>query len=278
MMEHEQLVSMIGVEHGLDEVNRGLCHYVRGLGPAAVGAMHVTCADESEWECVDSFQRMFVHKLLPELKLGKPAPFRLSNLGGRYEWGAIPVAEHHYATPESSSAFKVLMIKVNAHVAAVGARESQTFGGMERYDCESAACGALHALLAGKTQRPFLDDLREAFNSGGVDRLAQLHDESSVDRRFRSLLVAVVHARLQVRRVELDIHRHRTHSPTIYLIAAGVTLNRPGPDTEILCGLYSGDYRGDTPVITYNGLGDDPSRLRVAYGDDPAGSIHLSEV
>ena len=34
------------------------------LGSAAVGAMHITCADESERECADAFQHGFVRYML----------------------------------------------------------------------------------------------------------------------------------------------------------------------------------------------------------------------
>ena len=158
----DEFKQLVGCEYRLHDLNLVLRRYVRSLGAPVVGAMHITCADESEWECLSSFQRSFVNELLPELKFTQKAPFRLVNLGGRYEWGAIPVAEHHYATAEARCDFKVLLVKVNAHVAVEQAGPVFRFGKMRRYDSESVACGALHALMEGG-DRPFLHDLREAF-------------------------------------------------------------------------------------------------------------------
>lgn len=271
---NDRIRKLLGVEHGLDEVTRGLRDYVQRMRPAAVGAMHIACADESEYECVDSFQRGFVNHLLPALKFACRAPFRLSNLGARYERGALPVAEHHYATPETRDAFKVLLIKVNSHVAVDGAGSEACFGRMQRYDTESTACGALHALMDGKSL-PALEELRALFASGGRDRLGLLLDPDSVPKQHRSLFVALVNARLQSRRVEQEIKEHGAHSPTVYVVASCVTLNRAERDTELLCGVYTADLRDGGPEPTYVGLGDDPTRYRVA---DEYGVLRVTEV
>ena len=257
-----ELTELLGKEHRLDEINQALRNHVRGLKAPVVGALHVTCADESEWECVDSFQRYFVDEMLPSLKFAQRTPFRISNLGGRYEWGAIPVAEHHFATPHSHKSFKVLLIKINTHVAVTGTGLAAQYGTMKRYDTESAACGALHALLAGG-DKPFLNDLREAFQAEGSDRLATLLDEQYVDPAYRSLFVALVNARRQCRRAEIEIQNHTPASPTFYLIASCCTLNRAEEDTELLCGLYMADCRYLEPITEYHGLGDDPARYQV---------------
>jgi len=89
---------LIGTEQDLEQVTRQLRFFVEGLRTPVVGALHVTCSDESEHECIEAFQRGFVDAVLPELKLWSRSPFRSSNLGGRYEWGAVRVAEQHYAT------------------------------------------------------------------------------------------------------------------------------------------------------------------------------------
>lgn len=256
------LTEMLGVEHRLADVSRSLRHHVRLLHAPVVGALHVTCADESEWECTSAFQRHFVNDLLPNLKFAEKAPFRLSNLGGRYELGAIPVAEHHFTSTESQDEFKVLFVKINAHVAVDGLGEQAHFGRMQRYDAESTACGALHALMAGQDQ-PFLDDLRAAFASQQQDRLAALLDEGRVDPRYRSLFAALVNARLQAHRAEIEIENHQPAGPTLYLVASCVTLNRAEEDTEILCGLYTSDQRGAPAANEYRGLGDDPTKYEV---------------
>jgi hypothetical protein len=245
----------------------GLRQYVRTLDAPVVGAMHITCADETEFQAADSFQRTFVSELLPSLKFTLKAPLRLANLGARHEWGALSIAEHHFATADSHESFKVLLIKINAHVAATGAGDEAEFGRLQRYDAASTACGALHALLAGGEQ-PFLRDLRETFRLDGRDRIKQLLDKNQVDPRLRSLLVAVTNARLQARRVEQEIAQHRAVSPTFYVITPCVTLNRPEEDRELLCGVHTSDRRLGTQTGTYAGLGDDPARYRVQYDRD----------
>jgi hypothetical protein len=252
----------IGLERTLDEVNRTLRDVVHNWRAPVVGAMHITCADESEWECIDAFQRRIVDRLLPDLKYARKACFHLSNLGARYEAGALPVAEHHYATPEARDSFKVMLVKINGHVAVTGEGDAAQFGQMERYESTSTACGALHALLAGK-QLPALTELAAAFRMDDHDRLAMLRDAATVPTKYRSLFAAVVSARLQARRVERAVAEHQAHSPTVYIIAPAVTLNRAEADTEILLGVGVADQRDPHHVCTYQGLGDDPSRYAV---------------
>jgi len=268
-----ELLELIGRERALDTVNQALYTFVQQLRAPVVGALHVTCADESEWECIDSFQRTFVEPLLPALKFARKAPFRLSNLGGRYEWGAVAVAEHHFATPESREAFKVLLVKINSHVAAQGTGSGAIYGRMRRYETESAACGALHTLLAGG-DRPFLADLQETFATDELDRLALLRDERRINPAHRGLLVALANARLQSRRAARDIRNHTPAGPTLYIIASCCTLNRPEEDSELLCGIHIADCRTPERRAEYHGLGDDPSRYIVRY---EAGRLRVTE-
>ncbi|MFH1746622.1 MAG: hypothetical protein ABIG44_06205 [Planctomycetota bacterium] len=260
-MVGDKLNELLCLEARLADVARALRQHVRALDAPVVGALHLMCADESEWECGAALQRHFINDLLPDLKFGTKSPFRLLNLGGRYEPGALAVAEHHFTTPETRSAFKVLLVKVNAHVAVDGLGAQALFGHMQRYDSESTVCGALHALLKGGEQ-PFLNDLRTTFNEG-QDRLAALLDDNLVEARYRSLFVALVNARLQTRRVEQEIAKHEPASPTHYLVASCVTLNRPEEDTELLCGLYTADTRDAS--TEYRGLGDDPTKYKVLF-------------
>ena len=89
----ERLYRLIGREQDIEDISRSLYAYASESGAPAVGALHLTCSDESERECIESFQQCFVRDLLPDLKLGSKAPFRTANLGGRYEWGAVGLAE-----------------------------------------------------------------------------------------------------------------------------------------------------------------------------------------
>lgn len=257
-----ELRKLLGTEVDLDRSNRALRDYVRSLGAPVVGAMHILCADESEWECAEAFQRHVVSELLPPLKFAQRSAFRLCNLGARYEEGALAVAEHHYATPEAQHTFKTLVVKVSSHVAVEGAGPTCRFGQMRRYEAESTACGALHALLAGK-DLPALRELGQHFRTERDDRLATLLDPDQVRPDQRSLFVAVTNARLQAARVERAVAHLRAHGPTIYVIAPCVTLNRAARDTELLCGLATADCRDDQPKTEYVGLADDPARYEL---------------
>ena len=266
----ERLRQLVGHETTLKEVAQTLRFWADSLGSAAVGAMHITCADESERECADAFQQGFVQYMLPPLKLGSPSTFRLATLGGRYEWDAVRVAEPHFATSDAGTRFKLLVVKINAHVALEGdagqhtelqeVSEARPFtlGRWKRYGRESACCGALHALLEGQHQ-PFAEELAEAFGSEGYDRVAALLDTSRVDPTYRALYAAMVSTRLQARKVVLDIQDYSPVTPTFFLVLPCVTINRHERDTEILSGIYTVDGRDGGRDVTYLGLGDDPA-------------------
>lgn len=258
----DELVKLIGQERGIKRLSGTLHELGRRLGAPVVGALHVTCADESEKECIQAFERGF-SGLLPDLKYGEQSHFRIANLGARYEWGAARIAEEHFATRASDQAFKLLVVKVNAHVAAEQGPDGWTYGELDRYGLKSACCGALAGLLGGGTGQPFLDELGEAFASEGLDRVGLINAEDGVEPRQRMLVAALVSARLQARQALVDIQEHRPKTPTLYLVVPCVTVNRPGEDTEILCGFYQADFRENPPAITYQGLGDDPRAYRI---------------
>jgi hypothetical protein len=259
----ERLQELFGREHEFAHLYRELKFALQRHGAKAVGALHVTCADESEHECSEAFQRRFAGQLLPRLKYGSRVPVRIANPGARYEWGTVHLAEEHFATPETEEGFKVLLVKINAHVSVDHTGRGLCFGTLDRYGVPSRCCGALHALLEGG-RLPWLRDLEEAFLSEGKDRLAALRDPDRVDPRVRGLYAAVANARLQARRVTLDIQEHEAKTPTLYLVLHGVTLNKPGLDTELVGGLYTLDRRSDRPTDRYQGLGDDPARYDLA--------------
>ncbi len=258
------LQELIGTEHDLDHVCRTLKDCVRKLNAPVVGALHVTCSDEAELECIDAFRRKFVDEMLPNLKFWSKAPFHTSNLGGRHEWGAVAIAEQHYAAHETEASFKCLVIKINAHVAVKDAPSGPRYGLMDRYRCESNACGALHAMLEGGHQ-PFVAALRDAFSSEHLDRAAILRDPKQVDPNLRSLFAAVASARLQARNAMLEIQDHRPTTPTLFIVMPCVTMNRPAYDTEFVCGFYEADARTNELVARYHGLGDDPSRYKYRH-------------
>lgn len=252
------LIKLIGQEFTVKKISRTLCDITQDLRPGVVGAIHITCADESEHECVQAFQKGFVQHHLPELKFANQSAFRISNLGGRYEWGAVGIAEEHFVLPMTPSSFKLMVIKINSHVGVTVEKDAERYGFLKRYGRESACCGALSALMAGK-KGPFLEEMREVFRFVGIDRLQILADPGQVAPELRSLFAAVVSAGLQARQVMTDIRAHKPSVPTLYLVVPCITLNRPDIDTEILCGVYTADCRFNGVKEEYVGLSDDPA-------------------
>jgi hypothetical protein len=258
----ERLYQLIGREHDIDDVGRSLYAFACASGAPAFGALHLTCSDESEKECIDAFQHNFATHLLPNLKLGERSIFRIANLGARYEWGAAHIAEEHYSTSEARKRFKLMLVKINSHVCVDRTDQGHSFGRMRRYDSESAYCGALHALMGG-SRMPFADDIEEALASDGSNRLRRLLDDSRVSADDRSLFVALASARTQARRAMIDIQDRRPESPTLYVVLPCVTLNKRAKDGEIVCGVYVADWRAKQPVHQYRGLGGDPAAYSV---------------
>ncbi len=254
----DELIKRIGHEMTVKKISRALRYVARELNPDTVGAMHLTCADESEHECVRAFQQGFVQHLLPSLKSAYRSAFRISNLGGRYDRGAVGLVEDHFKGAMGQSKFKLIVVKVNSHVGVTCENGKEHYGSLMRYGTPSPCCGALSAVMAGK-RAPNLDEIRDLFRSDGTDRLAMLMDTGKVAPEHRGLYAAVVSAVLQARRAVVDARSHTPAEPTLYLVVPCVTLNRPGIDTEILCGVYTADYRFKEVREEYTGLGDDPS-------------------
>jgi len=253
---------LIAVESDTEAVARALVRFSSELGAAIVGAFHITCSDEAEGQCSQVFQRSFVEGQLPELKPGCRWPFRSANLGARYEWGAVGMAEEHFAL--SPNDLKLLVLKINAHVGVSDTVDGPSYGQIDRYGHESSCCGALAGLLRGG-DIPALDELGEAFRYDGKDRVAILRDSSRVEPRHRALFAAVTNARLQARRAVEDIRQHRPKTPTVFLVLPAVTINRPDADSELVVGQYGIDWTQQSPSVKYHGLGDDPAAYRLRH-------------
>ena len=300
-MEH--LYWVIGRERALRELTQMLYFDVRTHTDVLVGALHVTCADETEAECAEAFQQGFVQYLLPQLKFARRAAMRVSNLGGRYEWGSIGIADMHFALPEEiTPPPRLMVIKVNAHVALeetsgsfgtpvmassgrAAARSSKTsavagadvstrteatvrdgerefrLGEWKRYGRPSPCCSALYSLLRGGHE-PWVEELREGFESEGKSRIAALNDPATIDPAYRPLFAGIVSARLQARKAVLDIQELHPTTPIRFMVLPCVTINRHERDTEILCGIYTVDAASTEQPVTYFGLGDDPVAYR----------------
>lgn len=268
-----EIYDLIGRERPLTEVAETIHSWAQAQDAAEVGALQVTCSDESERECVEALQRCFTDHLLPTLKFARRSAFQLSNLGGRYEWGAAPLAEEHFLSQRSHLGFTLLVAKLNAHVSfedipnAAAGTASFRLGVWKRYGRDSTSCGALNALVENK-RSPSLDDLRETFESEGHDRLAVLRDSQRVNPLFRPLAVATVSVRLQARKLVLDLQDRTPAQSTYWIVLPCVTVNRHAQDTEIVCGIYAVDSRDGERKVTYSGLGDDAAVYRIAHGDD----------
>ena len=247
------------------EVNRELYQAAFNVQAPVVGAVQIHCADEAEHESVHAFDQLVVQRLLPKLKTGQRGALHLANLGARYEWGAAAIADEHFSTPEAQQQHKLLVVKINTHVGVCVSRTQERLGEIERYGRRSPCCGALKALLAGGSQAHFLQELSEAFLSENKNRLDMLTDDGCTPPEVRSLVAAVVAARLQARQVMLDVQSLSALSPTVAWVVPSVTFNRTGQDTEMICGLYTSDRRdgGETPRDAYVGLGDDPSAYQI---------------
>ena len=263
----DRIHELIGQEVVVDEIPKRLNQAAREIHAPAIGAMLVTCSDESEQEVADAFHRFFVQHHTPRLKFGSHAAFRSANLGARYEWGSIRLAEDHFATEATTDKFKVLVVKINSHVSHHKDVDSTRYGSLVRYGRHSDCCGALAQLLAGKDTAT-ARDLTTVFTSE-ADRLSIIRKS---DPELRLLLAALVNARLQARKAMVDAQDHLATTPTIYVILPCVTVNRPARDTEILCGVYCGDTRDFPP--TYRGLEARPEewqltrqldRVRIAF-------------
>jgi hypothetical protein len=253
---------MVGRENDLDDVARSLYEFARDQGAPVIGALLLTCADESELECKEAMRNSFTEHVLPNLKAGERSSFRLANLGARYEWGSAAVVDEHFSLAVENNTRKLLVFKLNSHVCVDRTHEGLRFGRMLRYDHQSTFCGALHHLL-DDGHLPFTGQLRESFGSEGLDRLDALRDPERVPATENSLFVAVVNARLQARKAMVDLQARAPRTPTSYLILPCVTLNRQLKDTEIVCGMYRVDWTGDEIRADYSGLGDDPTRYRL---------------
>jgi hypothetical protein len=266
-----RLTGVIGRERSLHEVSQILHFLVNGLQPRVVGAMLVTCADETETECAEALQHGFARFLLPPLKSGRSSPMRLANLGSQYEWGAARLVDQHYLAPSPGGGFRALLVKINAHVgvmqaaapiAGSTAQAETRFGVLKRYGVESPCCGALGAFLSGSTDS-FAERLHELFDSEGLDRRSLLVDPARTEPSRQALAAAVVSSRLQARKAVLDVLDHVPSVATFWLIVPCVTLNREERDTEIVCGLYVVDGREMDRTPRYRGLGDDPTAYKI---------------
>ena len=263
------LHKLIGQELYLEDVMRVFTFLLRDLRPPRVGAMQVCCSDEAEKECCDIFQRRFVEHFLPRLKFASAFPFRTVNLGGRYEWNSVGIAESHFAGSDPGDPCTLMLIKLDSHVSVAQDSDGSVYGKRPRYQPheESFFCGFLHDLLDGG-QSPSSQELRQLFGSEGRDRIQTLLDPERVDPSLRSVFVAIVNARLQARKCILDLQDQPRPAPVFHIVLPCVTFNRTGRDTEMVCGVYGVDRRVHPAAVTYCGLNSEAETYRVESQGD----------
>lgn len=264
---------IVGQETPMEDLCRRLRIDVQDLNPATVGALHVTCADESEHECADAFQAQFAEHLLPKLKYSFKAPMRIANLGARYESGAAAIAENHFGNPEYESGRRVVVVKINSHVSK---DSHQVYGEMQRYESSSSHyCGALRQYLDGR-EGAHVDSLDQAFQHDGVDRMDWIRRNSPAV--IQPLLAAIISTRVQARAAATDISTMVPASPTLFFVVPCVTLNTAQLDTELPVGFYSVDLSPSSetpPDPEYVGLGDDPAAYCIDH--DGYGNLAVTE-
>jgi len=233
-----------------------------GTHAPITGAVLVTCSDEAEAACARAFHDSFARYCVPALKFGQSEAFRLSTLGGQYEWGGIRTAERNYAAAGEHGERKLMVVKINAHTGVIMRSDGPSFGVFHSYRTEAPCCAALHGLLSGY-QFPS-EHIAEAFDSEGLDRIAVLRDPERVDPRERGLRAALVSARLQARKAVLDIQDYDCGVSTTWIVLPCVSINRRERDTEIVCGIYSTPPGADSGQMEYVGLGDDPAAYELS--------------
>jgi len=252
----DRLVGDIGVETPQDRVAYDLKFAVRELRAPTVGVLHVTCSDEAERETVEIFQRCFVQDLAPRLTIGGCSALRSANLGGRFEWSSLAVAEANFSQAKGADDFKLMVVKINSHVGVIESHTTKRFGMIDRYGKEAPACSALRGFLDGTRQpHQYVSSFQEQFSSEGLDRRERLKEIADA---YRYLAAAVVSARLQARSAAMEAQDHLPVNPTVYVIIPCVTLHCRERNAEILAGIYLIDRRSDKVEGFYRGLGDDP--------------------
>ncbi len=267
------LMSMIGVETEMSQVTAALREYAEGLEPEVIGGYHLTCSDEAEWECAEAFQQFFGQVMLPALKSSRRAVFRTINLGARYETGAIRMADRHFSLPMSDKGRKLIVAKVNSHVALRQAGGEPEYGWLERYGVESPCCGALASAVDEEPVAASVK-LRKLLRFDGADRLQVLRDRYVVPPHTRALLTAIINAQIQSLLLAIELREYRPHGPTTFLVLPCVTINRSGPNTELVVGRFVVDATGPTVSTRYHGLDNDPARYRVRYEH---GRLHVND-
>jgi hypothetical protein len=257
-----ELCRTIGREQPLDQFHRTLKRAAaEDHATEAFGCGLVTCADERQGQTRSSFDREVAAPLISDAANPRDRVFSISNLGGRYETGALRLLDEHFT--RLSPGPRRLVVEIASHVGRAGQDGDFEYGLVERFGRKSTCCGVLAALLAPIATAPagrhsWLDEVGSTF---GPERLAALRE---VDGPTRLVAAAVIHAALQAEAAVSDLLQSPLAAPVDVLLVAGVSINQQSADgfLPVACHhLTAGE--GAAPLVAGYSLGTTPQQLSI---------------
>lgn len=253
-----QLNAILGRELELGLLSDALSNVVGAAACPTVGVVHITCADEAQHRVIEKVQELLVEPHVTPMASGERTAFRLINLGGHHEHGALGIAEEHWAGAHDDDRPKLMVVRVDAHVGVDHDPAGRPlYGRFLRFGRSSVACGALAAVLKGVAMRGaegFVD------NEVRARRILEAFPEHT-----RMLAAAICRAELSAQDCLDEIHRLEPQSPTVWLVVATVTLNHPDRHSSMLTSTH---LVGDTTQPHHSGLGTDIDRYQIDHPDD----------
>ncbi len=238
------LERLLGVEVSLDVFHGTLRRAAQAMHPRGeVGTMLVTCSDEFLGEVRTAFARDVARPLTALQMIGSRGTFAVANLGGRFEPGALALADEHFSGGSRPDSARRLVVELVAHVGRLRQDHSSTHGLVDRFGKASPCCGALTLLLeapeaTAAVRHPWFDQLSAFF---GPARLSQLRADPSPWRLVRA---AIVHAVLQGESAMADLLRDPPDGPAHILLACVVAINQPGTDGALLASVQRMHFDG----------------------------------
>lgn len=257
-IETAALAALVGRELELGLLSGAISDSVGTTTAATVGAVHITCADEAQHRVIEKVQELIVEPHVTPMASGERTAFRLINLGGHHEGGALDIAEDHWAgAHDPATGPKVMLVRVDAHVGVDDdPHGSRIYGHFLRFGRDSVACGALAAILRGQALRG-----GEGFVDSEVRarRILEAFPEHT-----RMLAAAICRAELSAADCRAEIETLSHDTPTVWLVVATVTLNHPDRHASMLTSVTVVDENLSEDGF---GLGTDPERYHLDYAD-----------
>ena len=253
------LEAIVGRELELGLLSGVLSDTVGAVDVETVGAVHITCADEAQHRVIEKVQELLVERHVTPMASGEHTIFRLINLGGYHEMGALDIAENHWAgAHDPATGSKLMVVRVDAHVGVdADPAGAPIYGHFLRFGHTSVACGALAAVLRGQAMpgaEGFVDHEVRA------RRIIEAFPEHT-----RMLAAAICRAELSAADCRREIQTMAHDTPTVWLIVATVTLNHPDRHASMLTSVSVTD---EQLVESGAGLGIDVERYQIGHDDD----------